>query len=295
MTIPYQVIVGENLSPLQKNICQQVINQTFEEINQKFNKFNPQSELSAINRLKAQERMNISHEMFQFLSFVGKLVTLTEGKFDPTVEKLQTVWKEHLERGEKPSEGEIGEVAQSVGWSHIHFDNTTLYKDHSLTSLDFGGVAKGHCVDLIIFNLKRLGFNNLLVEWGGEIFCIGNHPSGRPWMIEIPHPEETGPIAKIPLTNQGIATSGNYLQQWEIWVGGKWVHYTHILNPKTSTPLTIENGKITSSTVVANNCALADALATTLMLFDTPEESQKWAEALRDKDPSLSFWLAIQN
>ena len=43
---------------------------------------------------------------------------------------------------------------------------------------------------------------------------------------------------------------------------------THIINPLTGYPLEVENGMISSATVVSENCMDADALATILMLLD---------------------------
>ena len=57
-----------------------------------------------------------------------------------------------------------------------------------------------------------------------------------------------------------MATSGNYRKFYE--VDGK--KYSHTLDPKTGYPA--ENSLL-SATVVANNCGLADAMATAFMVM----------------------------
>ena len=59
-----------------------------------------------------------------------------------------------------------------------------------------------------------------------------------------------------------VATSGNYRNFFEI--NGK--TYSHIIHPKTGYP--VEN-MVVSASVIAENCTLADGLATALMVMET--------------------------
>lgn len=278
MTMDYHIQVGHTLTDRQKLEIEGVIRKVFEEIDTVYNKWNPKSELSLVNRLEAGKELRISTELYNFLVQVDSLVKLTEGRFDPTIEPLQRLWKDHLEKGGIPSYAEIELIKPAIGWDKIHLRDGLFYKDDDRLALDLGGVAKGYAVDLLLKNIKKMGFENVYVEWGGEIAAAGQHPAGRPWTIYISHFEDCDPekaIAKVELKNQAIATSGNYLQNWEVSTGEK---YTHIFDPKGLRPLEVAENSVASASVVAGDCATADAIATALMLFDSVEEAEAWAE-----------------
>lgn len=290
MTIDYRISIGSPLSSKEIHSIQELIDQTFAEVNAIYNKWNPESELSRLNKAKAGERILISSEMAKLLTLTDQIVTLTEGRFDPTIEPLQHLWKSYLTVRQIPSDEEIRKISSAIGWNKIHFHHGVFYKDHDGTSLDLGGIAKGFCVDLIVERLNSVGYPNVFVEWGGEIRASGQHPDQRPWKIFISGLGSKDPdhaIDTLALNNQAIATSGDYLQNWQ--VGNEL--YFHILDPKTLHPLKIEENSVASASVLANSCALADGLATAMMMFPNVNEANVWANKLKENQPELFFWI----
>ncbi|MFI5344606.1 MAG: FAD:protein FMN transferase [Chlamydiales bacterium] len=298
MTINYRILVGGALSPSQKYRIQQIIQETFSEVDAIYNKWNPASEISQLNRLSASEWRILSPQLFSFMQRMDQLVKLTEGRFDPTIEPLQELWKNHLENGNEPPEEEIIALKPCIGWDKIQFASGLFYKADSRTQLDLGGIAKGYCVDLLVERLHQEGFTQLYVEWGGEIRTSGYHPEGRPWRVYISRLENPDPhqaIAHLNLINQALATSGDYFQHWTIRsTDGEPLTYCHIFNPKTLQPLLVKPGSIASASLAANDCLTADALAKVLMLFDTPEEAQQWFKKLQETDPHLACWIVTR-
>lgn len=300
MTIDYRIIVGQPLSHEEKQTVDKLIHQVFEHVNLTYNKWNPLSEISKLNRLKAGTVASISKDLEQFLNQIDSLVNLTEGRFDPTIEPLQQVWKSHLEKGTFPAEAEIEKVLPAVGWKKIHFGNQLFSKDHDLTSLDLGGIAKGLCVDLLMQKLNQAGYHDVFVEWGGEIAASGQHPEKRLWNIFISRLGNTDPnqaIAHVALDHAAIATSGNYLQNWTIQAPGlqnQQLRFCHIIDPWTCQFLKMEQNTVASASVLAPNCTLADALATAAMMFPNISDAKAWSEAIRKKHPELLFWFASQ-
>jgi FAD:protein FMN transferase len=295
MTINYRILVGASLTHQQKQVVQQIIHSTFTEIDAIYNKWNPYSELSYLNALKAYEMHILSPQLYDFFKKVDKLVYLSEGRFDPTVEPLENLWKTRLEKGVEPSESELKELKPCIGWDKIHFNEGIFFKEDDRTQLDLGGIAKGFCVDLIIRKLNSAGFPHLYVEWGGEIRTSGHHPDQRPWNVYISRLADSNPahaIAYLSLTNQAIATSGDYFQYWTVKnVQGENKTYCHIFNPKTLSPLIIQPGSIASASLVADDCMTADGLAKVLMLFPSVEEAQKWINTLQEIKPELTYWI----
>lgn len=300
MTIEYRILVGDVLSAEKSKAIHQIISDTFHEVDTIYNKWNPFSEISQLNQLKANEKISISLEMEKLLLLTDQIVKITDFRFDPTIEPLQDIWKKHLEKGTIPSDQEIQHIKHAIGWDKIHFNNGTFYKDEDLTSLDLGGIAKGYCVDLLVERLKKEQVENIYVEWGGEIRTSGIHPDQRPWTVFICCLEDPNPknaLAIVKLKEQAIATSGDYLQNWTIKgeedasLNSESRTYFHILDSKTLKPVIKTRSSVASASVLASTCAFADALATASMLLSTAEEAREWMENVKISYPEVAFWI----
>lgn len=296
MTIDYHIIVGESLDEKKKKMVQNVIDQVFYEIDMIFNKWNPQSEISIINALPENTVHSLSSPLLHFLKKIDELVALSGGLFDPTIEPLQKLWINYLDLGIEPPIEEIDKIKPSIGWDKIEVNEGNLIKKDKRTQLDFGGVAKGLCVDMLIERLSELGLLNLYVEWGGEIKTLGTHPSNRPWRIFISHLGDGDPnkgLAFLELNNQAIATSGDYFQFWA--VNDRYGHpktYCHVFNPLTLYPLEVKNGSVASASFRARDCLTADALAKVLMLFNSVSEAEAWIKYLQnEKKMDVACWI----
>ncbi len=262
-----------------KDDIKQIVDQTFDEVDRIYNNWNPNSEISFVNHLPAYQSVQISSELATFLNRVGEIVKVTQGRFDPTVDRLQKLWKHNLALGRLPSLEKLEQAQASVGWSKIHLTERLIYKENSNTAIDLSGVAKGYAVDLLALRLKEAGFEHIMVDWAGEIKVIGLHPEERRWNIAILGGET------VEMQDESIATSGSYLQYWEV----DDVYYTHIIDPFKKEPL--QQHPISSVSVVLEDCATADALATALMLFSSAEEAKAW---FHEKFPKGRIWT-IEN
>ena len=77
-------------------------------------------------------------------------------------------------------------------------------------SIDLGGIAKGYAVDRGFELLRSLGFKNLIVNAGGDL-RVGGTKLNQTWTIGIQDPRSPQKImARIPLSDSAIATSGDY-------------------------------------------------------------------------------------
>lgn len=286
MTIPYRIQVAGPLAAQDKITISSIISSTFHEIDAIYNKWNPHSELSKINESRAGQSIPLSRELYQFMLLTATYVAQTGGKFDPTIEPLQKVWKDALQKGQLPSMEDIDRAASFVGWDKMTLEGGSILKGTDGVKLDLGGLAKGYAVDLLVERLNAAGYRSVFVEWGGEIRATGNHPERRPWTIYISRlgdPDPSRAVAILDVSNKAVATSGDYLQQWT--VGNQ--TYFHIINAKALKPLVATHTSIASVTVLADTCLEADVLATTAMLFSTVAEAQEWAKQF----PHATFWI----
>lgn len=297
MTIDYHIIIGKPLDNKEISKITQLVKETFQEVDSVYNKWNPNSELSYLNHLKAGIEAYLSPALETFLKQTQTIVELSEGRFDPTIEPLQRLWKTKLQKGIEPTPLEIASIAPAIGWDKIHFGNGKFSKTHDLTEIDLGGIAKGFCVDLISDKLYSKGFADTYVEWGGEIRCRGKHPNNRSWTVFISRLGNTDPsqaIATLFLDNKSLATSGDYLQNWTIHPplsSDRSIIFFHIFDPKTLRPLESSHTSLASASVAASSCAFADGLATTAMMFSSLTEAEAWANKIKEQFPEISFWL----
>lgn len=157
----------------------------------------------------------------------------------------------------------------------LFFRWENLNKKNGGVQCDLSAIAKGYAVDLVAEKLMSLGFENFMVEVGGEVTTRGRRLDGRIWRIGIEKPDAHGRAVQraVPLDNMALATSGDYRNYREI--DGK--RFSHILDPRTGQP--IEN-RVASVSVIHPSCMTADALATA---FSVMGFEDSMAIAQRDK------------
>jgi FAD:protein FMN transferase len=196
----------------------------------------------------------------------------SNGAFDPTIMPLVNYWGFGFQGRNtlfNPDSSHIDSLLKLIGMQHIQItheskDSLFLSKSQPGIQLDFSAVAKGYGVDVLGLWLENSGIQDYLIDIGGEMRAKGNNPNGQLWTIGISEPLENSPYhrvySSIMLTNKGLATSGNYRNFYEV-DGQK---YSHTIHPATGYP---ERKNLLSATVVAPECAIADAWATSFMVM----------------------------
>lgn len=128
--------------------------------------------------------------------------------------------------------------------------------------LDLNGIAKGHGVDRLVATLRAHGINAALAGIDGELRAMGLRPDGSAWPIavEAPDPARRAARAVLALQDAAVATSGDYRHR--VRVGGR--ELSHTMDPRRGGPLPDPPASVT---VVAPDCASADAWASALMVL----------------------------
>jgi thiamine biosynthesis lipoprotein len=242
------------------------------------------SELSNVNRLAADQPVTLSPETAYVLQKSQYYSQLTEGAFDITVAPLIAVWKTAADENRLPTEGEISQAQEKIGWQKVELSDSDPPTVRFITKgikLNVNAIAKGYAVDLALDALKIPGVESALVDIGGEIACFG-----REWTIGVQDPfapDTDNQLAQHPswlLTcqNVAVATSGNY-RRYKTIAGRK---FSHILDPRTGRPAE----KLPSVTVIAPKTIDADALATAISVMG-PEDGIKLVESLPEIEAFL--------
>lgn len=241
-------------------------------INQQMSTYIPDSELMQLNAAPVDEWLYISEPLRQVLVLAQEISRKSDGAFDVTVGPLVTLWGfGPAKRDGAPSQEEIDQLRTRVGYQFFEITGHQLRKERDIW-IDLSAIAKGFGVDVVTDYLRERGFENLMVEIGGELRLHGVSPRGTPWRIAIEQPEALrGSVRKaIELTNMAMATSGDYRNYFE--QDGK--RFSHTLNPATGYPI---DHRLVSVTVLASTAAEADAWATTINVLG-PEEGMRIAE-----------------
>eukprot|EP00276_Gloeochaete_wittrockiana_P004710 CAMPEP_0184659684 /NCGR_PEP_ID=MMETSP0308-20130426/30656_1 /TAXON_ID=38269 /ORGANISM="Gloeochaete witrockiana, Strain SAG 46.84" /LENGTH=761 /DNA_ID=CAMNT_0027099703 /DNA_START=73 /DNA_END=2355 /DNA_ORIENTATION=- len=307
MTIGYKIMVTADESS--RSELQRVMDEVFTEIDTVFNNWNMESEVSRLNAAPAgAPGMLVSNPLFKIIKLAFEISKFSGGRFDITVGPLWKLWRDQLEKGKVPTVEAVASVAASVGYtkSLTLTDDGHVIKKHPNVSLDLGGICKGLAVDMLVERLNESGFENVLVDWGGEIRASGSHPAGRPWRTSVLAPpeldalfdkwkakkspggtlKETKMLGTFDLSNRSIATSGDYFQVQKFG-------YFHIVEPRSRTCLKASSTSIASVSVISKSCAVADALATAAMTFDSDEGARDFLHLARAQIPGVQGYLVF--
>ncbi len=155
-----------------------------------FNRFDPRSETSRINRGTGL-RTGVSETMARALAAALDYRHRTGGWFDVN----------YLSR-----DG-TDDTAQYV------VDRTAgvLELARAGVQFDFGGFAKGYAMERLEHIVRGNGVRSALLSFGNSSVCaIGCHPHGEAWEVGVADPSRTGKIlASFRLCDASLSSSGN--------------------------------------------------------------------------------------
>lgn len=224
-------------------------------VDSEFSMFNDSSTVSRMNR---GEDIMFSKMFDEVFRLAQKINFDTDGAFDITVAPLVNAWGFGFKNEQMPTPEQVD----------------SLLKIRN--QVDFSAIAKGYGADVVANLLRSRGIENFMVEIGGEIVTQGISDKRLPWKIGVTKPTDdslsvsTALQTVLNVTDIAMATSGNYRNFY--YKGGK--KYAHTIDPKTGYPV---QHSLLSATVLAKDCATADAYATAFMVMGV-ERAQKVLE-----------------
>lgn len=252
----YHFVIGD----VDTTGMQQSFEQLFEQANMSMSLYDENSLLSRVNRAETDSvDIHIAH----CIELAHEVSEMSGGVYDVTVKPLSKAYGFLYDNADV--EINVDSLLQFVGYKKIKVENGRLIREVEGVQIDLNSIAKGYIVDLVAEMVRAKGAQNYMVEIGGEVMCGGVNPKGEKWVIGIDVPEDGSFVAgkqlqaKVAFTEMGLATSGNYRKFYYNDKGEKIVHTINPLTGKTNP------SNLLSATVVADNCAMADALATMLM------------------------------
>lgn len=232
----------------------------------------PNSDLNRLSAAPSGTWVDIPPELMAVLALSLRIERASHGSFDIGVGELVSAW------GFGPPAGSVHGKALPPGQgvkrpatsAVLELDAKAGRARHlEPISLDLSGIAKGYGVDEMARVMIAFGIPSWLVGIDGEMRAKGLKPDGTMWAVahERPDRDAREAMGVLELRDMAVATSGNYRHFRD--VGGKTV--SHTMNPLTAQPL---DNDITSVTVLAPTCTLADAWATAFMVMGVADGMQ---------------------
>lgn len=223
----------------------------FEEMEQIFSRFRPDSVLSELNQKRVWEVPPVFLEVLEQARY---FYTLSEGYFNPLVHLSALGYQKSFETLNIQSGIGATQHLHTGKMSDILVQGNTV-ELQGIAELDYWGIVKGYTVDTVKQYFFTQGIKNFLINAGGDIYMSGSCHQNEPCIVWVDNPfDNTKLAATFSLQNTATATSGTYKRKWQI---GE-TTYHHILNPHTG-----ENpSEIVSLTVIAADTLTADVFAT---------------------------------
>ena len=255
------------LSPEETDLVMAKINKSFKYFHYAFHPFNPGPTGRINSLLEATGEFTANPVLIPLIQKSKLYEQQSRGLFNPAIGKLLTLWGYHKElspEGPAPTDEAIMMlVKQSPSMQTISIRGIRMSNNNPTVKLDFGGIAKGYALDIIMAQLKQMGVHNASINTGGDLKVIGQGAQAA-WKIGIQDPRGDGVIASLSAADgEAVFTSGDY-ERFFIEAGKR---YHHILDPRTGYPA--KNSQ--SVTVVHTDAALADAAATALFIAGPKE------------------------
>ncbi|XUM21742.1 FAD:protein FMN transferase [Bradyrhizobium oligotrophicum S58] len=228
-----------------------------------FSLYLEQSALVTLNRTGVL--MDPAPELVDILTRSQRYAAMTDGRFDPTVQPLWTLYADHFSRPDAdpdgPPQAAVQEALARVGHQRLNVSRDRIVMPRGM-ALTLNGIAQGYVTDRVVELLRSEGVQHSLVDMG-EARAIGARPDARPWEIAIADPDIPVRIAAmLPIIDRAVSTSGAYGLRFD-----PQGHFNHLFDPHSGGCAQLYR----SVTTVAGNATAADALSTAFSLMSEPE------------------------
>jgi thiamine biosynthesis lipoprotein len=236
------------------------------------------SDIQRLNAAAGRHPVPVGADVRAALRSARMVSEWTDGKFDVTFGALGGLWRFDAQDQDDaiPDRGEVLGRLKRIGYRDLEWDDAagTAFLRREGMIANLGGIGKGFAVDRARDMLRLGGFQDFLIQFGGDLYAAGQS-AGRPWRLGIQDPRgpEDRIFATLEVSDSTFTTSGDY-ERYFIKDGRR---YHHILDPTTGEPA----GGCRSVTIVTASATLADGLSTGVFIMG-PEAGMKLIAGLPD-------------
>lgn len=256
------------------------VEQLYKEYDKLTDRHNPDSDIYNIGYNESEdEYLTIDSKLYDFIKYGLNWYDDSEHILNINVGSLTDIWYKYYSKKEGiPSSGELNGATTDIKKIELA-SNNRIKNNHQQIDLD--SIKRGYVTKKAIDILRLLGIDSYMINAGSNI-AVGNYykDSGQ-YIISISNPakDSNDMLLTLRLTNKAIASKSLYEKYYEY----KGKTYNHIIDPKTKQPANYMVGV----TVICNDSAKAEAMASTLFLMSI-EEGQK---LVNTNDDIEAIWV----
>ncbi len=261
----------------------------------KYYEYDGINNIKTINDNAGVKPVKVDDDIINLILFSKKMYEDVSHKTDIAMGSVLKIWHNYREEGiEDPANAKIPPMEELIKASEhtdldkviVDVENSTVYINDPLMSLDVGAVAKGYATEIIVDEAVKDGFTSGIISAGGNVKTFGKPMDGirERWGVGIQDPDkqrfaDNNLLDTVYINNASVVARGDYERYY--MVGDKVLH--HLIDPDTLMP----GDYFRAVTVITEDSGEADFLSTTVFL--TPyEEGRKLVESL---DGVEALWI----
>lgn len=254
----------------------------------RFSANDERSELMEVNHQAGIAPVQVHPDLFELIA-LGTLHSQAKNSFlNIAIGPLVQTWRIGFSDARRPAPEEIEQALLKIDPQQVQLDqeNYTVFLKRPGMKIDLGALAKGYSADLIASYLRGKGIKDALIDLGGNILTVGQHPvKQQPWRIGIQNPvEKRGQhLLVLSVKDKSVVTSGIYERHLE--VDGQSFH--HIFDSATGYPVETDLASIT----IISDRSVDGEIWTTRLFGDSPTSILNTVESL----PGIETLLVSQS
>ena len=254
----------------------------------KYNNYEGINNIKTINDNAGKEPVKVDKEIIDLIVFSKEMYEKTGKETNIAMGAVLKIWSEYRDKAEfDPDNAKIPPMERLVEANKhtdlnkviVDIENSTVFLEDSLMSLDVGAVAKGYATEIVTQEIEQAGFKSWIISAGGNVRTIGKPLDDirERWGIGLQNPDsfidntESSVLETVFVNDASVVSSGDYQRFY--MVGDKVVH--HLIDPKTLMP----GDYYRAVTLITAHSGEADFLSTTAFLLPL-EDSKDLVESL---------------
>lgn len=246
------------------------------------------SELMEINHQAGIAPVQVHPDLFELIALGTLHSQAKNSHLNIAIGPLVQTWRIGFSDARRPAPEEIEQALLKIDPQQIQLDqeNYTVFLKRPGMKIDLGALAKGYSADLIATYLRGKGIKDALIDLGGNILTVGQHPvKQQSWRIGIQNPvEKRGQhLLVLSVKAKSVVTSGIYERHLE--VDDQSFH--HIFDSATGYPVETDLASIT----IISDRSVDGEIWTTRLFGDSPTSILNTVESL----PGIETLLVSQS
>ena len=254
----------------------------------RFSANDARSELMEVNHQAGIAPVQVHPDLFELIALGTLHSQAKNSHLNIAIGPLVQTWRIGFSDARRPAPEEIEQALLKIDPQQIQLDqeNYTVFLKRPGMKIDLGALAKGYSADLIATYLRGKGIKDALIDLGGNILTVGQHPVKRqPWRIGIQNPVEKrgNHLLVLSVKDKSVVTSGIYERHLE--VDGQSFH--HIFDSATGYPVETDLASIT----IISDRSVDGEIWSTRLFGDSPTSILNTVESL----PGIETLLVSQS